>query len=73
MLQIKNADADSGLLNARLQNKLEMHNAKTKRGYRLSLSVGIVYFDPESPISIDELLVQADRAMYEQKRKKQEA
>lgn len=35
----------------------------------LSLSVGVARFDPKNPITLGELLVQADRAMYEKKRK----
>lgn len=39
----------------------------------LSLSVGVARFDPKKPISLGELLVQADRAMYEKKRKSKTA
>jgi hypothetical protein len=34
----------------------------------LSLSVGLAYFNPLLPIGIDELLQEAERAMYEHKR-----
>jgi diguanylate cyclase (GGDEF)-like protein len=40
------------------------------RGYRLSLSVGSARFDPLHPSSIGELLMRADEAMYERKRKR---
>ncbi len=53
-----------------LQEKLDDHNKKRNRRYRLSLSVGIAYYDPGKPCSIDELLAQADKMMYEQKKHK---
>ncbi|MCL5022480.1 MAG: diguanylate cyclase [Nitrospirae bacterium] len=43
------------------------------RGYKLSLSVGISYYDPEHPCSLDELLKKGDRAMYEQKKTRRES
>jgi len=55
----------------RLQQNIKAQNAKLNRPYRLSVSVGISRYDPESPCGIDELLVQADRLMYKQKWNKQ--
>jgi diguanylate cyclase (GGDEF)-like protein len=52
----------------RLQKAVEMDNTKSKREYKLSISIGTAYFDPLSPCTIDDLLSQADRLMYEQKR-----
>lgn len=52
---------------ARLQkslNKLSVGEAR----YELSLSVGAAWFDPQHPVSVGELMEQADRAMYERKR-----
>jgi diguanylate cyclase (GGDEF)-like protein/PAS domain S-box-containing protein len=57
-------------VSARLQKFLEIHNAKKDRQYQLSVSVGLAYYDPESPCSLDDLLVKADKLMYEQKRHK---
>ena len=55
----------------RLQNNLKKHNRERNRNYNVSLSFGIAYYDPEHPCSMDELLAQADKLMYEQKRCKQ--
>lgn len=41
--------------------------AATENRYKLSVSVGVARFDPKHPVSLDELMSQADRAMYEQK------
>lgn len=59
------------IVTTRLQECIDVHNAKNPRSYKLSLSAGLAYYDPENPISVDELIFQADKAMYEQKRRKQ--
>ena len=61
----------SDILAARLHESLRTHNAQRNRRYKLSISVGLDYYDPTCPCSIDELLDRADRSMYEQKQKKQ--
>jgi diguanylate cyclase (GGDEF)-like protein len=55
----------------RLQKAIEMDNMRSKREYKLSLSMGIAYFDSWAPCTIDELLSQADKTMYKQKKSKQ--
>jgi two-component system, cell cycle response regulator len=64
------ADHIDAVLN-RLAKAIENDNAKGKRAYQLSFSVGTAYFDPHSPCSVDELLSQSDKSMYQQKRSKQ--
>jgi len=54
----------------RLQQKFTEGNALRNRPYNLSVSVGIAHFDDEENHSIEELMAEADRAMYEQKRTK---
>jgi diguanylate cyclase (GGDEF)-like protein len=53
----------------RLEKNLQKSNADESR-YQLSLSVGVVRLDPVHFVSVGELLEQADRAMYEEKKKK---
>jgi diguanylate cyclase (GGDEF)-like protein len=55
------------------EDSTKFHNSEINRSYKLSLSFGIAYYDPENPCSIDELLVQGDKLMYEQKRHKQKS
>jgi diguanylate cyclase (GGDEF)-like protein len=38
--------------------------------YRLSLSVGVAHFDPHKPVTLQELMRQADAELYQHKRKK---
>jgi diguanylate cyclase (GGDEF)-like protein len=52
---------------ARLQKYLKTVNAREVQ-YAVSLSVGVARFDHGKPISIRDLMAQADQAMYEQKR-----
>lgn len=53
----------------RLEKNLKKSNENESR-YELTLSVGAVRFDPRHPVSLGELMLQADQAMYEQKRSK---
>jgi len=65
-------DGDSAeIIVARLQGNLEARNARPGRRYKLSLSMGVARYAPESPCSTEELVARADRAMYEQKEKRQ--
>jgi len=65
-------EENSEILMTRLYENIKDYNAKRSRRYTLSISVGTTQFDPEYPISIDELLSKADALMYAQKRKRRE-
>ena len=64
------SEAGPELLLERLQKNLDFFNEKTSRPYQLSLSMGVVSYDPDHPVSIDNLLIQADNHMYEEKQRK---
>jgi len=55
-------------LGQRLQHYIDLHNTRKKRGYDISMSIGMAYHDPEKPSTIDELMSRADELMYEQKK-----
>ncbi len=55
-----------------LYENIRDYNANVTQDYKLSVSVGTVYFDPDHPISITQLLSKADTLMYSQKRNKKE-
>jgi diguanylate cyclase (GGDEF)-like protein len=42
---------------------------KDEPRYELSLSIGAAWFDPQQPLTLAELMEQADRAMYDHKRR----
>jgi diguanylate cyclase (GGDEF)-like protein len=67
VLEASNQD-EAGILH-RLEKTLKMSNASESR-YELSLSVGVARFDPQHAVSLGELMEQADRDMYQQKRKR---
>lgn len=54
----------------RLQSNLDAHNAQTDYGYVLSLSLGMIHVDLKSNLTTDELLAQADAALYLDKQQK---
>lgn len=58
------------VLTDRLQQCIDRHNDRANRDYTISMSIGIVSHDPETPCFIDELMSRADALMYEQKRQK---
>ncbi|MGR2998217.1 sensor domain-containing diguanylate cyclase [Vibrio vulnificus] len=53
----------------RFSEAIEQYNHAANRGYDLSFCAGIVAVDPNSNISLDDLLCQADSAMYDEKSK----
>jgi len=66
----ESTDENDEMLITRLHENIRDYNAKVSQDYKLSVSVGPAQFDPEYPISIDQLLSKADALMYAQKRKR---
>ncbi len=54
----------------RLQKNIKALNSMEGRTYEISLSIGSVYVDCESSLSINEMLAKADALMYDQKKQK---
>ncbi|MBN3753863.1 sensor domain-containing diguanylate cyclase [Paraburkholderia sp. Tr-20389] len=52
----------------RLRHQLDLHNQAAQTPYQLHCSVGTATCEPDSPQTIDDLLAQADVAMYANKR-----
>jgi diguanylate cyclase (GGDEF)-like protein/PAS domain S-box-containing protein len=63
--------ASSEALYTRLQEGIRLHNAQKLHPFELSLSCGVAAVNADGPASIDDLLKQADDAMYADKRRKQ--
>lgn len=61
---------DCEALCGRLEQQLEECNSRAGRGYQLSLSYGVTIRDPSSTASIEEQIEEADRLMYEHKKRK---
>jgi diguanylate cyclase (GGDEF)-like protein/PAS domain S-box-containing protein len=62
------ADTSAELLMSRLGANVAALNASAGRPYRLAMSVGIARFEPGSAWSIEQLLEEADRRLYDAKR-----
>jgi diguanylate cyclase (GGDEF)-like protein/PAS domain S-box-containing protein len=54
----------------RLNDNLKAFNASETRAHKLAFSIGVATLEPERMTCFEELLEQADQAMYEQKRMK---
>jgi diguanylate cyclase (GGDEF)-like protein len=65
-----NNESNLNKVTNRLQANIDIYNAAEKRGYTLSMSVGLSVYDPKNPTSTDDLLAKADRLMYKNKRQK---
>jgi diguanylate cyclase (GGDEF)-like protein/PAS domain S-box-containing protein len=68
-LMIATDDTDVERILPRLRRKTAGRRARGRRG-RLSLSIGLAEYNPESPCSLEELINRADKMMYEEKRRK---
>jgi two-component system cell cycle response regulator len=53
-----------------IRENLRIHNEQTEKGYRLSLSMGMVHYDAEHPCHVEALLDKADVLMYADKRQR---
>ncbi len=72
ILAVSAATDGGNIMLERLQDNLRGYNIRERLPYRLSLSVGIVRVDAERAASIEDVLKEADQAMYEDKRSKKE-
>lgn len=57
----------------KLEIKLVDYNAEAGRRYPLSLSIGVSFAKSDAPCTIDDLLLSADKSMYEQKQRKRKS
>ncbi len=61
-------EKDFGKLCERVGKYTKQINHRGKKNYRISLSIGTAYYKPENMQTIEDLLVEADQSMYEQKK-----
>lgn len=73
IIPIGTAGDNINVITTRLQRNIDTQNGKVNRNYKLSLSVGVAFYDPEHPETIDELLTRADALMYEMKGNRRKA
>ena len=61
------SESDLASMQTRLQSLVDTHNLHVERGHTLSFSLGVIRIDPTSTDTMEELLSQADEAMYQHK------
>lgn len=52
----------------RLYRLINNHNARKTHKYKLAISIGDAVYDPQKPVSLDELISHADQRMYKMKK-----
>jgi diguanylate cyclase (GGDEF)-like protein/PAS domain S-box-containing protein len=63
-------DSDPDALLERFQSQIGLFNQKRERPFHLSLSVGTLWVEASSSLSLEEMVREADKRMYEKKREK---
>jgi diguanylate cyclase (GGDEF)-like protein len=69
VLQVDNTRGNARATIARLQGNLAARNAARPGDYALALSVGAARCDPDTALTFDQLIAQADDAMYGTKKR----
>jgi len=67
VLTIDAAENDLNSIQARLQKNVDILNGQSTSGYALSFSLGVIQVDLDSSVIMEELISQADAAMYKHK------
>jgi len=70
VLAIDIAEGKASALTRRLGERLEARNARAEGAWQLTFSVGVCRYSPDRPCSLQDLLTQADRKMYQDKTSK---
>lgn len=70
VLLVESEDLTFSEAASRLEEQVRRHNAASSVDYDIAISFGAASFDPAAPCSLDELIKQADKAMYAEKRRK---
>lgn len=70
-LALATSDGSEQVVTGRLYKILGQHNGKNAR-YRLSMSIGLAWWDPKEPSSLKDLMARADAALYAHKKSKKQ-
>lgn len=64
---VRTTKSNQGIIVERFENAILRYNEESKKPYKLTMSFGISFYDHDSAPSLDELLIEADKAMYRMK------
>ncbi|MGI6252213.1 MAG: diguanylate cyclase [Aminivibrio sp.] len=67
VLMLQDGKGDMTNICVRLENEINRANDRGIRDYRLAMSMGKSEWDPQSPVSLEALVMEADSRMYENK------
>lgn len=70
VLAIGDVNTDENVISERFYNNLKKLNKTKKRSESLSVSIGITRYNPDTPVSLDKLLTEADSLMYRRKQER---
>ena len=69
LLILPETDGESNIVKQRIAKNTALRNKKNGRlDFPVTLSIGSAYWDPKDPKSVEEILNEADRRMYEDKK-----
>jgi diguanylate cyclase (GGDEF)-like protein len=67
ILIIDASESDLASVQTRLQSNVDSYNLRSASGHALAFSLGVIRVEPQSTITMEELLSEADIAMYKHK------
>lgn len=70
VLGVVESEEDKEDIISRLNNKVDEFNKEKGKSFKLSISIGTVFYSPEESCNIEKLLEKADKLMYEEKKRK---
>jgi diguanylate cyclase (GGDEF)-like protein len=73
MILMRSPETGISAVRSRLQHRIDEYNARRDGTLRLSVSLGMATYEPDQPVSVDELVREADERMYEDKQRKKRA
>jgi diguanylate cyclase (GGDEF)-like protein len=73
VLATESSDGGAEAVIDRLRKQIDQFNTDPSNPVGISMSVGVTYYEPHDPCSLETLIERADRMMYEEKRRKRAA
>lgn len=71
VMEDKGLNIVTSQINKKLEKHIKEYTAHSTNPYKISLSYGIAFADPQKPFSCDSMMAEADQNMYLQKQEKQ--
>lgn len=69
---VNTTESGSQNIISRLEERIQEHNHELQK-YQLSISYGVAIFDPNSELSLEEMIAKADSELYKHKRSKRKS